>query len=92
MSLCRKHSSECPRKSGSVIFDGEERQGRQSREFNAPKPFPPYDDSYRYLKALVRGQIEIKPSDIPALENNVLVGQILEAVIRSAKTRKAVKL
>ena len=66
--------------------------GRQGHEFNAPKLLPPYDDSYRYLKALVRGQIEEQPSDLSALENNVLVVQILEAAIRSAKTGKAIKL
>ena len=66
--------------------------GKQGREFNAPKLPAPYDDSYRYLKALVRGQIEEQPSDLSALENNILVVQILEAAIRSAKTGKAVKL
>ena len=65
---------------------------KQGREFNAPRLPAPYDDSYRYLKALVRGQIEEQPSDLSALENNVLVVQILEAAIRSAKTGKAVKL
>ena len=66
--------------------------GRQGREFNAPRLLPPYDDSYRYLKALVRGEIAEQPSDLSALENNVLVVRILEAAIRSAKTGKAVQL
>ena len=66
--------------------------GRQGREFSAPRLASPYDDSYRYLKALVRGEIEEQPSDPSALQNNVLVVQILEAAIRSAKTGKAVKL
>lgn len=66
--------------------------GKQGREFNAPRLPAPYDDSYRYLKALVRGQIEEQPTDLSALENNVLVVQILEAAIRSAKTGKAVRL
>ena len=64
--------------------------GRQGREFNAPKLLPPYDDSYRYLKALVRGEIEEQPSDLSALQNNILVVRILEAAIRSAQTGKAV--
>ena len=66
--------------------------GRQGREFNAPRLLPPHDDSYRYLKALVRGEIEEQSSDLSALENNILVVQILEAAIRSAKTGKAVQL
>ncbi len=66
--------------------------GKQGREFSAPKLPAPYDDSYHYLKALVRGEIEEQSSDLSALENNVLVVEILEAAIRSAKTGKAVKL
>ena len=66
--------------------------GKRGREFNAPKLPAPYDDSYRYLKALVRGEIEELPSDLSALENNVLVVQILEAAKQSAKKGKAVKL
>ena len=66
--------------------------GKQGKEFTAPRLLPPYDDSYRYLKALVRGQIEEQPFDLSSLENNILVVQILEAAIRSAKTGKAVKL
>ena len=66
--------------------------GKQGREFNAPRLPAPYDDSYRYLKALVRGEIEEQPSDLSALQNNVLVVQILEAAKKSAKTGKAVKL
>ena len=65
---------------------------KQGREFNAPRLPAPYDDSYRYLKALVRGQIEEQPSDLSALENNVLVVQILEAAKKSAKSGTAVKL
>ena len=66
--------------------------GRRSREFSAPALQAPLNDSYRYLKALVRGEIEEHPSDPSALENNVLVVRILEAAIRSAGTGKAVKL
>ncbi|MBO7167526.1 MAG: gfo/Idh/MocA family oxidoreductase, partial [Bacteroidaceae bacterium] len=66
--------------------------GKRGREFSAPKLPAPYDDSYRYLKALVRGEIEEQPSDLSALENNVLVVQILEAAKQSAKKGKAVKL
>ena len=66
--------------------------GKRTPEFSAPSLEPPYDDSYRYLRALVRGEIEEHPSDLSALENNVLVVRILEAAIRSARTGKAVKL
>lgn len=66
--------------------------GKMGEEFKAPRLRAPYNDSYRYLKALVRGEIQESPADLSALENNLTVVQILEAAIRSAKTGKAVKL
>lgn len=66
--------------------------GKNGSEVDAPRLQAPYDDSYRYLKALVRGEIEEQPSDLCALENNVTVVQILEAAIKSAKTGKKVRL
>lgn len=52
----------------------------------------PYDDSFRYLKAVVRGEIDVKPTDLSSLENNLIVVEILEAAIKSAKTGKTIKL
>lgn len=49
-------------------------------------------DSYYYLKALVRGQLNEQPTDLSALENNIVVCEILDAARKSAKTGKAVKL
>lgn len=66
--------------------------GKGGEEFNAPRLPQPYDDSYRYLAALVRGQIQEQPYDLCALENNITVVQILEAAIKSAKTGKKVVL
>lgn len=61
-------------------------------EFAAPALQAPYDNSFRYLKAAVRGEITIRPTDLSALENNLTVMRILDAALRSAKTGKAVKL
>lgn len=52
----------------------------------------PYDDSFRYLKAVIRGEIDLKPTDLSSLENNLIVVEILEAAIKSAKTGKTIKL
>lgn len=52
----------------------------------------PYNDSFLYLKAAVRGEIEVKPTDLSSLENNLIVVEILEAAIKSNKEGKAVKL
>ena len=43
-----------------------------------------YDDSIRYLAALVRGEITMAPYDLSALENNVTVVEILEAAKHNA--------
>ena len=51
----------------------------------------PYNDSFYYLKVAVRGEIEVKPSDLSALENNITVVEILEAAIKSHKTGKKIK-
>ncbi|KAA6334872.1 Glucose--fructose oxidoreductase [termite gut metagenome] len=52
----------------------------------------PYNDSFYYLKAAVRGEIQVKPEDLASLENNLIVVEILEAAITSHKTGKVVKL
>lgn len=52
----------------------------------------PILDSYRYLKALVRGDIQESQFDLSAIANNVLVCEILEAAIESSRTGQPVKL
>lgn len=58
----------------------------------AEKLPPPYNDSFFYLKAAVRGEIEVKPTDLSSLENNLIVVEILEAAIESGRTGKSVEL
>lgn len=64
--------------------------GREGREVDTPCLTEPYDDSFRYLKAPVRGYIEEQPSDLYSLENNITVVQILEVAIKSSKIGKKV--
>ncbi|MDR1501603.1 MAG: gfo/Idh/MocA family oxidoreductase, partial [Prevotella sp.] len=42
--------------------------------------------------AAVRGEIEVKPTDLSSLENNLIVVEILNAAIESSKTGRSVKL
>lgn len=61
------------------------------------KPVPvalqaPYNDVFYYLKAVVRGDIEMQPYDLSALENNRIVVEILDAAIRSHQSGQPVKL
>jgi predicted dehydrogenase len=52
----------------------------------------PYDDPFAYFTAVIRGEIKVAPSDLSALENNMIVMEILDAAMRSAKTGKKITL
>ena len=52
----------------------------------------PIDNSFRYLKAVIRGNIELNPTDLSALENNMVVMEILQAAMISAKEGRTVLL
>lgn len=58
----------------------------------SPELETPYNDSFYYLKAAVRGDIKVNPYDTGSLENNMLVVEILDAAIKSAQSGKPVKL
>lgn len=66
--------------------------GKVTPPFETPALKAPFDDSYRYLKAAVRGEIKVTAEDLASPENNVIVVEILEAAKKSARTGKAVKL
>jgi predicted dehydrogenase len=55
-------------------------------------PEKPHHDPFAYLKAVVRGEISIQPTDLSSLQNNMVVMEILEAAKRSAKEGKVVYL
>jgi predicted dehydrogenase len=52
----------------------------------------PYDDPFAFLAGVLRGKIIVGDKDLSSLENNMIVVEILDAAIRSAKTGKEVKL
>lgn len=66
--------------------------GKNLPEFSAPVLAEPYDNSFRYLKAAVRGEITVSPTDLSALENNLTVMRILNAAIRSARSGESIQL
>lgn len=68
------------------VYDGKE------MKLTADKLSYPYNDSFYYLKAAVRGEIKVEPTDLSSLENNMIVVEILEAAIKSNEIGKAVKL
>ncbi|MEM6844900.1 MAG: Gfo/Idh/MocA family oxidoreductase [Bacteroidota bacterium] len=64
----------------------------QEKSTKAEERKNPYDDPFAYLAGVVRGTIEVKPTDLSALENNLIVMEILDAAIQSAKNGKTVEL
>ena len=51
-----------------------------------------YESDPRYLKAVVRGEVHVLPTDLSALDNNLIVMEILDAAIRSDRQGKAVRI
>lgn len=52
----------------------------------------PYHDPFAYLASVVRGEVNVKPSDLSALDNNMIVMEILEAAKQSALSGKTIQL
>lgn len=53
---------------------------------------PPYDDPFAYLGAVIRDEIDPPEFDLSSLENNLIVMEILDAAIRSAKSGQTIYL
>lgn len=64
---------------------------RKLNTIQPPKLEEPYNDSFYYLKAAVRKEIQLQPYDLSSLENNLMVVKILESAIESSKTGKPVR-
>ncbi len=52
----------------------------------------PYDDPFSYFAAIIRGDIEEEPMSLSSLENNMIVMEILDAAMRSAKSGQKIIL
>ncbi len=52
----------------------------------------PFDDPFSYFRAVIRGEIEEEPMNLSSLENNMIVMEILDAAMESARTGKKVFL
>jgi predicted dehydrogenase len=69
-----------------LTYDGPEEYKKAD---SLPKP---YHDPFAYFAAVVRNEITVNKSDLSALENNMIVMEILEAAKQSAKEGKAIYL
>lgn len=52
----------------------------------------PYNDPFSFFAGVIQGRIQMDSYDLSSLENNLLVVEILEAAIESAKTGRRVTL
>ncbi|MEM6726458.1 MAG: Gfo/Idh/MocA family oxidoreductase [Bacteroidota bacterium] len=68
-------------------YDGFEEQQMTLEERPAP-----FDDPFALLAAVIRGDIQLEPHDLNALENNMVVVEILDAARASAKKNKTIHL
>ncbi|MDR1402367.1 MAG: Gfo/Idh/MocA family oxidoreductase [Tannerellaceae bacterium] len=57
----------------------------------APALKAPCNDPFLYFKAVVRNEINVEPTDLSSLENNLTVVSILDAAVRSGKSGSIVK-
>lgn len=84
-------------KTGTIMADrNESRLKTGAKEAVIVKPSVvlerPYNDPFAYLAAVVHGEVKLAPTDLSALENNVIVVEILEAAKKSAKEGKTIQL
>jgi predicted dehydrogenase len=70
------------------------RIGAQQKENyqDVPPPSKPYQDPFAYFAAVIRGEITVKSTDLSSLENNMIVVEILDAAIQSAKEGRVIYL
>jgi len=66
--------------------------GAAPTERTMPPRTAPYDDPFSFFAAVVRGTVEVAPTDLSALENNVTVVRILDAARRSAQSGETIYL
>ncbi len=61
-------------------------------KFSIPGRSTPVDDPFAYFAALIRKELSYDTKSLSSLENNMVVMQILDAAVKSAKTGKTIKL
>ncbi len=57
-----------------------------------PERNAPFNDPFLYLRAVVRGELDPGPFDLSSLENNLVVMEILDAAMRSAREGRSIPL
>jgi len=68
-------------------YDGYIEESYTLEERNAP-----FNDPFSLFAAVIRNEITLEPFDLSSLENNMIVMEILDAAIKSAKAKKTIEI
>ncbi|MBT8308053.1 MAG: Gfo/Idh/MocA family oxidoreductase, partial [Maribacter sp.] len=68
-------------------YDGYSEESYKLEEMNAP-----FNDPYALFAAVIKNELTLEPFDLSSLENNMIVMEILDAAIMSAKTNKTIEI
>ena len=52
----------------------------------------PYNDPFSLFAAVINNEISLEPFDLSSIENNMIVMEVLDAAIKSAKTNKTIEI
>ncbi len=66
--------------------------GYAEETFKLDERKAPFDDPFSFFAGLIRKEIEMPAYDLSSLENNMIVMEILEAAIKSARLNKTIVL
>ena len=66
--------------------------GFNEQSYSLKERTSPYDDPFAYLAGVIRNEIKVNPTDLSALENNMVVMEILDAAVRSAEKGRTIVL
>ena len=66
--------------------------GFDEEQMTLPERDGPYNDPFVYFSAVIRGDVQVGAYDLSSLANNMIVMELLDAAIRSAKTQQTIEL
>ncbi|MEO9806131.1 MAG: Gfo/Idh/MocA family oxidoreductase [Reichenbachiella sp.] len=66
--------------------------GFDEKSYTLDERESPLDDPFAMFAAVVKGKIKLLPFDLSSLENNMIVMEILDAAIKSTKTKRTIEL
>jgi predicted dehydrogenase len=66
--------------------------GYQQEEFKLEERPAPFEDPFSFFAAVIKNEVILEPHDLSALNNNMIVMEILEAARESARTGKTIQI